>query len=355
MPSIAAVGLCRVLLEKRRSEPQVKFGKLFTCTLGTAIVTILTAFCGSLLASSALSQLSYILEIDLYRGVKLMQLIPIALFMLAYLLVYAYEETGAREAVLAHAGQRGEKNRVKRFNAYFGELMQTPMKLGWFLAIVVIAVAAVLAFCLNNFIIANSTIPTGSMQDTIMAGARVFGSRLKYTFGEVERGDIAIFVYGYKCKGCGQSYRETDQGVCPYCGREDKKNSVVYYVKRVIGMPGDHIEIRQTGTADASEFHNIKIGKNADGSSVEVPIGTVYVNGEAITETYLPEPMIVDGQQFPAVDVTVPEGSYYMLGDNRNNSLDARYWGEYNMVARDKMVAKVYFKYWPLTDMGSVN
>lgn len=246
----------------------------------------------------------------------------------------------------------GKKQRRKKSD----DEEQQPTLLGEIIDWVkVIAVAAVLAFCLNNFIIANSTIPTGSMQDTIMAGARVFGSRLKYTFGEVERGDIAIFVYGYKCKGCGQSYRETDEGVCPYCGREDKKNSVIYYVKRVIGMPGDHIEIRQTGTADASEFHNIKIGKNADGSSVEVPIGTVYVNGEAITETYLPEPMIVDGQQFPEVDVTVPEGSYYMLGDNRNNSLDARYWGEYNMVSRDKMVAKVYFKYWPLTDMGSVN
>ena len=160
MPSIAAVGLCRVLLEKRRSEPQIKFGKLLGFTLGTAIATILTAFCGSLLASSALSQLSYILEIDLYRGVKLMQLIPIALFMLAYLLVYAYEETGAREAVLAHAGQRGEKNRVKRFNAYFGELMQTPMKLGWFLAIVVIAVAAVfmlLVFAYYMYRTGNST------------------------------------------------------------------------------------------------------------------------------------------------------------------------------------------------------
>ena len=160
MPSLAAVGLCRVLLEKRRSEPQIKFGKLLGFTLGAAIATILTAFCGSLLASSALSQLSYILEIDLYRGVKLMQLIPIALFMLAYLLVYAYEETGAREAVLAHAGQRGEKNRVKRFNAYFGELMQTPMKLGWFLAIVVIAVAAVfmlLVFAYYMYRTGNST------------------------------------------------------------------------------------------------------------------------------------------------------------------------------------------------------
>lgn len=266
------------------------------------------------------------------------------------------DETNAQQVENSTSGVGEKTGGKKRRPKKSEDEEQQPTLLGEIIDWVkVIAVAAVLAFCLNNFIIANSTIPTGSMQDTIMAGARVFGSRLKYTFGEVERGDIAIFVYGYKCKGCGQSYRETDQGVCPNCGREDKKNSVVYYVKRVIGMPGDHIEIRQTGTADASEFHNIRIGKNADGSNVEVPIGTVYVNGEAITETYLPEPMIVDGQQFPVVDVTVPEGSYYMLGDNRNNSLDARYWGDYNMVSRDKMVAKVYFKYWPLTDMGSVN
>ena len=143
MPSLAAVGLCRVLMEKRRTEPQAKFGRVLGYTLGISVLTILAAFCGSLLATSALSQLSYMIEMDLYRGVKIMQLIPIGLFILAYLLVYAYEETGARDAVLAHVGPRGEKGRVKRFNAYFAQVMKTPMQLGWFVAIVVIAVAAV--------------------------------------------------------------------------------------------------------------------------------------------------------------------------------------------------------------------
>ena len=143
MPSLAAVGLCRELMEKRRSEPYLRFGKLLGYTLGVSALTILTAFCGSLLATAALSQLSYMIEMELYRGVKIMQLIPIGLFILAYLVVYAYEETGARKTVLAHTGTRGEKGRIKRFNTYFAELMKTPMQLGWFLAVVVIAVAAV--------------------------------------------------------------------------------------------------------------------------------------------------------------------------------------------------------------------
>lgn len=214
----------------------------------------------------------------------------------------------------------------------------------------IIAVAAVAAFLINNFIIANSNIPTGSMENTIPAGSRVFGSRLQYTFGEVQRDDVAIFIYGYRCREDGTEYRETEEGVCPTCGREDKKNQLIYYVKRVIGMPGDHIEIKRTGEASADSISKLPV-RSATGM---VPVGKLYVNGEEKQEIYLPEPMIVDGAQFPEVDVVVPEGHYYMLGDNRNNSIDARYWGEQNFVARDKMLAKVYFKYWPLSEMGVV-
>lgn len=149
MPSLAAVGLCRVLAQKRRSAARVGFGALLASTVGTAAGAVGVSLLGSLLATSALSQLSYILELDLYRGVKLMQLIPIGLFGLAYLLVYAYEETGARDAVLAHIGTRGEKGRMARFIAYLREKLETPMKLGWFLAAVVLAVAA--AFLLLVF------------------------------------------------------------------------------------------------------------------------------------------------------------------------------------------------------------
>lgn len=218
----------------------------------------------------------------------------------------------------------------------------------------ILIIAAVAAYLLNTFIIANSNIPTGSMENTIMTGDRVFGSRLEYTFGEVERNDVAIFIYGYTCRDCETTYREESSGVCPVCGREDSRNKVVYYVKRVIGMPGDHIEIRYTGDTDASEFED-PIRTALSGRTL--PTGALYVNGEQVEEFYLREPMLVgtvNGMEFPEIDVTVPEDTYFMLGDNRNNSADARFWGDNMFVQRDKMLAKVYLKYWPLSEIGLV-
>ena len=128
---------------------------------------------------------------------------------------------------------------------------------------------------------------------TIMTGSRVIGNRLAYSFNkEPERGDIIIFKY--------------------------PDNEDLYFVKRLIGLPGDIVEI--------------------------VPVeesGYVKVNGERINEPYLNEAMLVEKYQ----KFEVPEDSYFFLGDNRNHSNDARYW-ENKYVKRNKLVAKVIFQYW---------
>ena len=169
----------------------------------------------------------------------------------------------------------------------------------------VLVAAAAIALFLNSFIIANSRIPSASMEDTIMTGDRVIGSRLSYLFSEPERGDIIIFRYPL-----------------------DEK---IYYVKRLIGLPGD---------------------------TVDIVDGKVYINGstEPLDEPYLKEEMEAE----PSMHFEVPEGCYFFLGDNRNNSLDARYWEkiamrsastdpehDYTFVEKDKLVAKVLFRYYP--------
>lgn len=159
----------------------------------------------------------------------------------------------------------------------------------------VIFTAACIAWVLNTFIIANSNVPTGSMIPTIMAGDRVIGSRLSYHFSEPERGDIAIFVWP-----------------------DSPEGEKVYYVKRIIGLPGDTIDI---------------IGSN------------VYLNGSdtPLDEPYLNEKM--EPEKEP-LHFEVPEDSYFMMGDNRNYSSDARRW-ENHYVKREKITAKVLFSYFP--------
>ena len=159
----------------------------------------------------------------------------------------------------------------------------------------VLVTAAIIAFVIDRYIIANSQVPTGSMETTIMPGDRVIGSRLSYTFGEPERGDIAIFVYP----------------------DDAYKGITTYYVKRVIGMPGDTIDIID---------------------------GKIYINGSdtPLDEPYLHEEM----EEEPPQHYEVPEGSYLMMGDNRNSSNDSRRW-KIKYVTEDQLVAKVLFQYFP--------
>lgn len=158
-----------------------------------------------------------------------------------------------------------------------------------------IVIALVVATILKTCIFANAVVPTGSMLNTIQEGDRVIASRIEYRLNDPERFDVAIFKY--------------------------PDDESVYYVKRVIGLPGE---------------------------TVEIVNGVTYitdVNGDTyqLKEDYITN-CVPEGNFGP---YTVPEDSYFVMGDNRNNSKDSRFWVTTNYVSKDKMVGKVKFRYYP--------
>ncbi len=208
----------------------------------------------------------------------------------------------------------------------------------------VLVIAAAIALFCNSFIIANSTVPTGSMENTIQQNDRVIGLRLSYTFGEPEYGDIAIFKFGWRCNHCHQAMGEGQAPeICPGCGKTIKHPGTLYYLKRTIGLPGDVIEIKADGSVSQSELSSDLPGLNPEmGEDAKLVTAAVYVNGQKLEEDYLKEPMLYTGD----MKFEVPEGCYFFLGDNRNGSLDARYWND-SYISKDKVIAKVLFRYFP--------
>lgn len=153
----------------------------------------------------------------------------------------------------------------------------------------IIAVAMLIAILLTRFIVVNAKVTSGSMETTIMTGDRLIGLRTSYWFSDPQRGDVVFFY--------------------------SPDNESEIFVKRVIGVPGDVVEIKS---------------------------GVTYVNGEALSETYLRETPAV--QDFGPYEV--PEGCYFMMGDNRNNSNDSRYW-QHTYVERSKILGKAEWIYYP--------
>ncbi len=152
-----------------------------------------------------------------------------------------------------------------------------------------IVLAMVLAGAVNSFLIVNAQVPTGSMENTIMAGDRILALRTSYWFDEPQAGDITVFRY------------------------PDDPSGNTLYVKRIIGAEGDMVEVRD---------------------------GEVYVNGTQLEEDYIAEK--TSGDFGP---VTVPADSYFMMGDNRNHSLDSRFW-ENKFVEEDEILGKVVLRYY---------
>lgn len=152
----------------------------------------------------------------------------------------------------------------------------------------IIIFAIIFTLLFNNYIIVNAQIPSDSMSDGIKEGDRLFGFRLSYINSSPKRGDVVIFKF--------------------------PDNEAKTYIKRVIGLPGDVVEIIS---------------------------GVLYINGEIYNEDYLKEPML--GSFGP---YCVPDDHYFMLGDNRNDSADSRKWIN-TYVAKDKILAKALLKYYP--------
>lgn len=168
--------------------------------------------------------------------------------------------------------------------------------LSWILTF---AVAIGAALLLKNFVIINATVPTGSMENTIMPEDDLFGFRLAYLFSEPERGDIIIFNWP-----------------------DDESQK---FIKRVIGLPGEKVVI-----TDAK----------------------VYINDSTtpLEEPYLKEEWVVANGDY---EFYVPEGCYLVLGDNRNDSRDARYW-ENTYVTNEQIVGKAEFIYYPFAHAKSL-
>ncbi len=161
-----------------------------------------------------------------------------------------------------------------------------------------IVIAVIIALLLNRYVMLNAHIPTGSMKNTINEEDYIFCLRASYWFSEPKRGDIIVFLY--------------------------PDNHDEMFIKRIIGEPGDVVEI-------------VTINTGVESRKV------VRVNGKELTENYLAEPMNPTKEDATYI---VPADSYFVLGDNRNNSKDSRYW-EDTFVERDEILAKAIFRYYP--------
>lgn len=156
---------------------------------------------------------------------------------------------------------------------------------------IIIGVALILATLINKFVIIKAEVISGSMEDTMQIDDVYLGSRLSYVFGDPERGEIVFFKF--------------------------PDNEEETFVKRVIGLPGEKIEIKD---------------------------GKVYINdsAEPLYEPYLKE----TPRKEDFGPVVVPEDSYFMMGDNRNHSSDSRAWNTF-YVTRDELLAKAWLRIWP--------
>jgi signal peptidase I len=180
-----------------------------------------------------------------------------------------------------------------------GERQQQRQENPWVEALKTIGLSAILAMGIRHFVAEARYIPSGSMLPTLQINDRLIVDKLMYRFSDPQRGDIVVFS-------------PTDA--------LEKQNFKDAFIKRTIGLPGETVEVKG---------------------------GTVYINGTPLREQYLDEK-----PSYHYGPVTVPEGQYLVLGDNRNNSYDSHYWG---FVPRENIIGRAVIRFWPLNRIGDLD
>jgi signal peptidase I len=169
----------------------------------------------------------------------------------------------------------------------------------WIEGIKTIGLSVILAFGIRAFVAEARYIPSGSMEPTLLINDRLIVDKISYRFDDPQRGDIVVF--------------EPTETL-------EKMNFHDAFIKRVIGLPGETVEVKG---------------------------GRVYVNEQPLREKY-----IADEPNYQYGPVTVPEGQYLVLGDNRNNSYDSHYWG---FVPRSKIIGRAIVRFWPPGRVGEIS
>ncbi|CAM3495504.1 signal peptidase I [Marinicrinis lubricantis] len=161
--------------------------------------------------------------------------------------------------------------------------------------VISIAAAFIIAILIQNYAVAQTQVEQDSMQNTLFEGQRLIEDKITYYFQNPKQGDVVIIS--------GSEYEHR-------------------LVKRVIGLPGDVIDMKD---------------------------GNVYVNDEQLEEPYAKGVTYPNGMTVP---YTVPKDHYFVLGDNRQISLDSRALGP---IHEDDIEGRVIFRIWPLSEFGSID
>jgi signal peptidase I len=191
--------------------------------------------------------------------------------------------------------------------------------------LVIVAVAVGVAFAVQAFLVKPYRIPSASMEPTLAVGQRVLANRVGASPHNLHVGDIVVFhppgAYGRGCPDRAEGQYSAGQPGGRACDVAQPRSSSLTFVKRVVGLPGDRISIQH---------------------------GHVIRDGVAEHDPYIDPCRAAAICNFPST-IRIPSGEYFMMGDNRGESDDSRFWGP---IRGSWIIGQVFFTYWPPDRIG---